>query len=88
MDVVVEAEMLLIELPATLLHVILLWLPSDERARAATVCRTLRDVVSHPALWTEVDLTRGGGVTCKINPNALLALAPRLAHTRVLRMQP
>jgi hypothetical protein len=52
------------------------------------VCRTLRDTVAHSAFWTEVDLTRGGGLTCSLaNPTLLVALAPRLAATRVLRLQ-
>lgn len=88
MDVDVQAQAPLTQLPHTLLHAILLRLPADERSRVATVCRTLRDVVANPVLWTEVDLTRCG-VTCSlINPSLIvLALAPRLAALRVLRLQ-
>ena len=88
MDVGVQAQAPLTQLPHTLLHAILLRLPSDERSRVATVCRTLHDVVANPVLWTEVDLTRESVACSLINPSRIvLALAPRLAATRVLRLQ-
>jgi hypothetical protein len=76
-------------LPLVLLILLLARLPADARARAAAVCRAWRAAAADAAAWTEVDLTRAGGLTCGIiNPAVILAaLAPRLSKLRVLRME-
>ena len=50
-------------LPLVLTQRIFALLPVDQRARAACVCRTWRDVLADPAMWTRLDLSRQGGVT-------------------------
>jgi hypothetical protein len=49
-------------LPELVLHVIMLALPVDARARAACVCRSWRALLADPSLWQVLDLTRAGGV--------------------------
>ena len=79
----------LTQLPVALLRAVFAQLPSDARACCAGVCRAWRDAAAAPELWTVVDLTRSGGATvARVNPTRVLpALAPRLAHTRVLKLQ-
>jgi hypothetical protein len=80
----------LLQLPAAVLSAVLARAPVDVRARCACVCRALRAAAADPAAWTDVDLTRAGGLTCRarILQRRLAALAPRLAQTRELRVQP
>ena len=74
-------------LPGALLQSVFLRLPPDARARAACVCRAWRDVASHPATWTQLNLTRAGGLTCTLNPKRILRrLAPRLTQLLELRL--
>jgi hypothetical protein len=79
----------LTDLPLGLQLAVLALLPADARARCAAVSPAWRAAVADAALWTELDLTRAGGCTCaSLNPATVLAaLAPRLAHLRVLRVQ-
>lgn len=78
-------------LQADSLQCIMAKLPADERARSAAVCPSWRAAASLSSLWTSVDLSRSGGLTCaSVSPALLLqrsALAPRLAQLRELRVQ-
>ena len=78
------------QLPLLLLSAILARLPADARARSACVARAWRDAAANPDAWTEVDLTRAGGLTCrKLDPRPIItALAPRLSKLRALRLHP
>jgi hypothetical protein len=64
-------------LPPALARDIFSRLPADERARAACVCPAWRVAVADPALWRRLDLSRGSGVTCRVDDAALRAAAAR-----------
>ena len=78
----------LAQLPVALLCAVLALLPADARARCAAVCRAWRTAVANPAVWTQLDLTRAGGLTCRNFrlSHVLRALAPRLAQLRVQQL--
>ena len=62
----------LASLPVATLREVLLRLPVDERARAAAVCRTWRDLLSDCSLWTRLDLSEAGGVAFTRVTDAML----------------
>ena len=62
----------LASLPVATLREVLLRLPVDERAHAAAVCRTWRDLLSDRSLWTRLDLSDAGGVARTRVTDALL----------------
>ena len=64
-------------LTAALLSAIFARLPADGRARAACVCRGWRELISDPALWLRLDLSREGGVSCYVDDAALHAASAR-----------
>ena len=64
-------------LPPPLVRAVFTRLPADQRARAACVCRGWRAALADPSLWECLDLTREGGVVCRIDDRALRAAAAR-----------
>ena len=52
-------------------------LPVDARARAALVCRTWRDSIAEPAVWTEIDLTLEQGITVDVTDAVLRGAVAR-----------
>jgi hypothetical protein len=61
------------QLPATLAGRVFAFLPVDQRARAALVCRGWRTFLEDPALWTRLNLSlRTGGVARERITDALL----------------
>ena len=55
------------------------YVPADERARAALVCRAWHVTVSDPQLWTVLDLSPASGVAQPVS-DATLRGAAALAH--------
>ena len=74
--------------PAEALRVVMLALPVDERARAATVCRSWRAFLADPSLWQVLDLTPSGGVDAPSLTEALFrgAVARAAGTLRTLRV--
>jgi hypothetical protein len=72
-------------LPHSLVVRVLAALPADARLRCAEVCKTWRAAVSDRSLWLRVDLSRESGVTHKVTPALLCAVAARAAgHMQAL----
>ena len=64
-------------LPSPVAREVFKRLPADQRARAALVCRRWRAALADPSLWTELDLSSGGGVVCRVDGDAMRAAAAR-----------
>jgi hypothetical protein len=72
-----RATCALAPLPHALALAVFALLPVDARARAATVCRCWRAVLQDATRWTRLDLSPGGGVSCRVTPAVLRAAAAR-----------
>jgi hypothetical protein len=59
-------------LPLALAQRIFSLVPVDSRARASCVARGWHAALAEPALWTRLDLSKGSGVACALNADALL----------------
>ena len=71
----VDAAVGLETLPRVILQHILALSPVDARARAACVCRALRDAAADPAVWTRLDMSAASGMTCTFEAALRGALA-------------
>ena len=71
-------------LPLAVAQRIFLALPVDRRAQAACVCRSWRDALADPALWTRLDISAPSGVNMTLNRDALLLGAAACASGRLL----
>ena len=67
----------LLALPDTVLTHILSFLPSDQLARCARVCRRLYPLAWDPALWRSVNLTGCDGVDADLALKTILRLLAR-----------
>ena len=74
-------------LPLELARRIFLALPVDRRAQAACVCRSWRDALADPALWTRLDISAPSGVNMTLNRDALLLGAAARASGRLQTLQ-
>ena len=74
-----DARLTFGSLPHTVVLAIFDFVPADQRARAALVCRAWRDALADPAAWTVLDLStvEWSGVTLQVTDATLRAAAAR-----------
>jgi hypothetical protein len=64
-------------LPHAVAQLVFKKIPADSRARAALVCRTWRDAIAEPAVWTQIDLSRERGITVEVTDAVLRGATAR-----------
>ena len=74
------------QLPVSLAARVFRFLPVDEKARAALVCRGWRAFLADAALWTELDLSPTGGVADERITDVLLRGAAAMARGQLQRL--
>ena len=64
-------------LPHAVAQLVFKKIPADSRARAALVCRTWRDAIAEPAVWTQISLARARGITVEVTDAVLRGATAR-----------